>query len=283
MDGTLGVGGHTKGILSSHPEIRRAVLIDQDLSAVRAAESIKESSACSKVPVRMDCVHGNFASLDRHLVECGLPGDCCVDGLLLDLGISSVQLDDPERGFSFLRDGPLDMRMNQTSDQKGAADLLRECSEEELGAVLRDFGEETRWRAMAREICRYRESHPLDTVDDLLGALSSFCQFRNRKHHPLTLVFQALRIWVNGELDVLRCVLSKTVRWLRPGGLCVVISFHSLEDRIVKEFVQGCDLVRAKTKKPIVPSEVEKENNRRSRSAKMRVFHKVSRTGDQLQ
>ncbi len=286
IDGTLGAGGHAKALLEQHPEIQYYIGIDQDPQALSlAAERLKPWA--SKVFLR----HGNFSQFDQFLKEFSLSS---ADGILVDLGVSSIQLDQPMRGFSFMREGPLDMRMNPLQELT-AADIVNSWSEQELGRIFRDYGEEKQWRAAARAIVQTRNSQRFMTTRDLTSVLTPvLARFSKKGIHPLTLIFQALRICVNRELEVLQTFLPKGIDFLNPKGRLAVISFHSLEDRIVKNhmrlansdkwetsglnglFRDKVPSVKLITKKPIGPSPEEIEENIRSRSAKLRVAEKLA-------
>jgi 16S rRNA (cytosine1402-N4)-methyltransferase len=285
IDGTLGAGGHAKAILEAHPEIELYLGIDQDPSALAlAAERLKPWK--DKLVLR----HGNFVDFDRFLKELGVSQ---VDGFLVDLGVSSMQLDQASRGFSFSREGPLDMRMNP-EDGITAAEIVNSWSEQELGRVLRDYGEEKKWRVAARTIVEARREKPIQTTTDLVNVLKPAFSWNPKKGiNPLTLIFQGLRICVNRELEVLEIFMSKAIDTLASKGRLAVISFHSLEDRIVKNamrfaasdkmetfglggiFRDKKPLVSPATKKPVGPSEAEIKCNPRSRSAKLRVVEKL--------
>lgn len=284
IDGTLGAGGHASAILAEHPEIEHYIGIDQDPQALEiAAERLKPW----KEKVRLN--HGNFTSFPQILADMSLER---VDGILVDLGVSSMQLDRPERGFSFMRDGPLDMRMNPDNDITAAA-IVNHMSEKELGRIFREYGEESKWRLAARAIVEGRKGGFIDTTGKLADVLKPVLGHYSKKGiHPLTLVFQALRICVNGELEMLQSFLKTALEVLSPSGRLAVISFHSLEDRIVKTAMRlaaddkwdtvGCGgvfldkepTVDLLTRKPIVADESECKQNPRSRSAKLRVVKK---------
>lgn len=285
IDGTLGAGGHAHALLEAHPEIICYLGIDQDPHALALA-SKRLAPWQSKVCLKK----GNFSEFDRLLQEEALPRP---NAILLDLGVSSMQLDQPERGFSFMRSGPLDMRMDPTLPLT-AADILNSWTEEELGYLFREYGEEKQWRLAARAIVRMREEYPFLTTSDLVERLSPvLARHAKRGIHPLTLIFQALRIAVNHELESLESGLSKSLEWLLPGGRLAVISFHSLEDRLVKTqmrlaasdkwdtsgvgglFRDKVPTVRLVTKKPIEPTAQEIAINPRCRSAKLRVIEKI--------
>ncbi len=289
VDGTLGAGGHAAALLQEHPEIEHYLGIDQDPEALHiAAERLRPWGA--KVILKQ----GNFADFDQFIKELSLPRP---NGILLDLGVSSMQLDQAQRGFSFMREGPLDMRMNPL-ETLTAHFIVNNWSEKDLGRIIRDYGEEKQWRTAVRAIMMARELHPIETTVDLATILSqALGRFSKKGIHPATLVFQALRICVNHELDVLEQGLSKAIDLLLPHGRLAVISFHSLEDRIVKEKMQlaasdkwetsglGGGLFRDKkptaklvVKKPLIASEQESNVNPRSRSAKLRILEKLEET-----
>lgn len=285
VDGTLGAGGHAQAVLEAHPELVHFVGIDQDPQARAIAQ---ERLTPWKQKIRL--VPGNFKDLDRHLTHLGIEQ---VDGILLDLGVSSMQLDQPEKGFSFMREGPLDMRMDP-SNPLTAEIIVNTWLEQDLARVFWDFGEEKQGRQAARAVVKARNLKPLKTTKDLANVLYPVLKGKAKKSiHPLTLVFQALRIVVNGELDALELVLPQAIRRLRSGGRLAVISFHSLEDRLVKNmflyeasdkentsglaglFLDKQPVVKLVTRKPLVATEAETEINPRSRSAKLRVAEKL--------
>ncbi len=280
IDGTLGAGGHAASILESHPEIEQYIGIDQDPEAIALAEK-RLSPWKSKVSI----VYGNFLEVIESQED-------KVDGILLDLGVSSMQLDRPEKGFSFMRDGPLDMRMDPSNDLT-AAIIVNTWSEHEIARVIRDYGEEKRWRAAARAIVAARKNAPLLTTLQLEQLLFPVLRTNQKGIHPLTLTFQGLRIAVNRELEVLEKGLPLAIELLNPGGLLAVISFHSLEDRIVKNafryaasdkedtsgyrghFLDKQPIVEILTRKPIEPFPEEIQINPRSRSSKLRIVKKI--------
>ncbi len=281
VDGTLGRAGHSREI-AKRLTTGRLICIDQDSAAIEAA---RERLAPWMDRVRL--VHSNFAELGSVLAE-----EPDVDGMLFDLGVSSPQLDDPERGFSYMQDAPLDMRMDQTSPLT-AREAVNSWSLEELRRVLFEFGEERYAPAIARAIVRQREQRPIETTLELVDVIKSAMPpaALREKQHPAKRSFQAIRIAVNGELDVLPPMLRAAVDRLRPGGRLAVITFHSLEDRIVKrtlrELAQGCTcppdfpvcvcgkkpLVRLD--KPVTPTAAEVEENPRARSARLRTAEKL--------
>lgn len=284
VDGTLGAGGHSESILKEHPEIEMLIGIDQDPVAQKIAQE--------RLLPWKDRIHyaaENHTNLKKILDSLSING---VDGILLDLGVSSMQFDQPEKGFSFMRDGPLDMRM----DPQGAltaADIVNSWSEVKLGRIFRDYGEEKRWRAAARAIVAARDQASITSTLQLGAILRPVLMSRKKEINPLTLVFQALRIAVNSELEVLQEVLPEAIKLLNPGGRLAVISFHSLEDRIVKNvmrfaasdkhdtsglggglFLDKEPEVNILTRKPVTASDEEIFANPRSRSAKLRVIEK---------
>jgi 16S rRNA (cytosine1402-N4)-methyltransferase len=286
VDGTLGAGGHSKAILEAHPEIEKLVGIDQDPLALEIA---KERLAPWQNKIQL--IRGNFASIKTLLNKHGIKS---IDGLLLDIGVSSMQLDRPEKGFSFMRDGPLDMRMDPEQSLT-AAEIVNTWSERDLGVILRDYGEEKQWRALARALVQARENFQISTTLQLTEVLMPLLGWRKGKGlHPLTLVFQALRICVNDELGVLTKILPDALDLLAPGGRLAIITFHSLEDRIVKNafrdaasdkedhdhgleglFIDKIPLVKLLTRKPVTAADDEISQNPRSRSAKLRVVEKL--------
>ena len=269
-DGTLGAGGHSIAILLRHPECRLLVGGDQDPSALELA-SARLQAVLQSGTTQFQPVHTNYADLPGYLQTRGIRPDA----ILLDLGVSSMQLDQPERGFSFQTEGPLDMRMNPTRGTT-AAQLCMSWSEQELRELFWNLGEEPRGRAAARAIVEARRKHPLRTTKDLVDALAPVLK-RQGPTHPATRVFQALRMAVNDELGVLERSLGPLAATLAPGGQLLVITFHSLEDRVVKFAFR--ELAKAGpysilTKKPLEPSVEEVRRNRRARSAKLRVIQR---------
>jgi 16S rRNA (cytosine1402-N4)-methyltransferase len=260
VDATFGAGGHTRAILE-RLDGGRVIAIDADPAAVERALGITHPS--------FTFVQANFSELRRVLDDLGIEH---VDGVLFDLGVSSMQLDDAKRGFSFRESAPLDMRMNPHQGQS-AFDVLNTASESELADIFFHYGEERAARRIARAIVERRNSGRLPTTTTEFAQMIAGIVHRPGKReriHPATRVFQALRIAVNDELGVLREGLDSAVDRLREAGRVVVISFHSLEDRIVKQTFRSDERLDVLTKKPIVPSEEEMVNNPRARSAKMR-------------
>ncbi|MFY9648157.1 MAG: 16S rRNA (cytosine(1402)-N(4))-methyltransferase RsmH [Terriglobales bacterium] len=270
LDATVGLGGHSCEIARRLGAPGHLIGFDKDPSALAIATVTLQPSAVSEGDwPKITFLHGSFAELlnDQRTAT--------IDGLIADLGVSSLQLGDAARGFSFQAEGPLDMRMNPMSGET-AEQVVNHIDERELADVIYEFGEERRSRRIARAIVR---SRPIRTTTQLVEVVSVAA--RSMKHeriHPATRTFQALRIFVNRELDDLKALLEAAPRVLKPGGRLVVISFHSLEDRIVKDvFREGAKQgwCRVLTKKPVTASKEEIDRNPRSRSAKMRVAEKV--------
>lgn len=282
VDGTAGGGGHSAEILS-RLTTGRLYSIDQDPDAIAAVTERFQGDDCSTI------VQGNFGDMKALLNERGV---YAVDGVLLDIGVSSHQLDDGSRGFSYHEDAPLDMRMSQSGET--AADLVNSLSVGELSRIISLYGEEKYAFSIAKGIVRVREEKPIATTLELAEIVKeNVPQKARRDGHPARKTFQALRIAVNHELDVLESGLQGAFELLDPGGRLSVITFHSLEDRIVKQFMrdkaQGCTCpkdfpvcvcgkkpqVNIVTRKPIIPSDEELERNPRARSAKLRVCEKL--------
>ncbi len=285
VDGTLGGAGHSSRI-AAKLTTGRLIGIDRDNVALEAA-----AERLRPFEDRVTLVHANFCDMDQALQGLGIDK---VDGILLDLGVSSPQLDDGQRGFSYMTDAPLDMRMNG-EDTRDARQIVNTWSYEELKRILYDYGEERFAPRIAAAICRRREQAPIETtlelVDVIKGAMPASAL--REKQHPAKRSFQAIRIAVNDELGAVETVMKKAVPLLNPGGRLAVITFHSLEDRIVKnamaEAAKGCTCppsfpvcvcgkkpqVRIVTRKPIVSGEEELERNPRARSAKLRICEKL--------
>ena len=281
VDGTFGRGGHSRLILSKLNNVGQLMGIDKDPAAIASAEALARQDA------RFAIHHGSFTDLDA------LAGiDRQVDGILLDLGVSSPQLDDPGRGFSFTQDGPLDMRMNHQQGES-AAQWLARAQEQEISRVIWEYGEDRFSRRMARAIVREREIEPILTTKRQAGIIAGACPTREKGKHPATRAFQAIRIHINRELEDLVLCLDRALEKLKPGGRLVIISFHSLEDRIVKRFIRkhqkGDELPswlpvteaqlnrRMKSLgKAVKPSPQEVADNPRARSAVMRVAEKLT-------
>lgn len=251
VDATLGGAGHTRGILERGG---RVIAFDQDPQAIARIKALSLPN--------LTLVEANFSELLPQLESLGITQ---VDGILADLGVSSFHFDDPGRGFSYQHEGPLDMRMG--SGDLTAAEVVNTFEEEEIADILFRYGEEPRARRIARFIV---ENRPITTTTQLAEVIRRATGFREAGH-PARKSFQALRIYVNDELGALRTLLHSAEQALKPGGRLVIISFHSLEDRLVKHFLRESSVLRPLTKKPVVPSEAEQRENPRARSAKMRV------------
>ena len=287
VDGTFGRGGHSREILSVLGLEGRLLAVDKDLQAIEVAKQLKESED------RFDFVHGSFARLPHQLRRMGIGA---VDGILLDLGVSSPQLDEGERGFSFMQDGPLDMRMD-TTQGKTAAEWLASASHGDIARVLREYGEERHAGRIASAILRAREDAPLETTAQLAKIVSEANPSWEKHKHPATRAFQGIRIFINRELADLEEFLDTSLELLKPGGRLVVISFHSLEDRIVKRFMRRMakganiprgvpiaeqDIVRPLrlVGKAVKASAAEISDNPRARSAVLRVAERTAGAAD---
>lgn len=286
VDGTTGGGGHSFEICRRLGPEGRLICIDQDVDALAAAkERLKPFEE------KVILIKSNYAQMKEVLGQYGIDK---VDGIVLDLGVSSYQLDQVERGFSYREDAPLDMRMDR--DQSlSAREIVNEYPESELYRIIREYGEERFAKSIARNICKSRQDKPVETTFELVNLIRSSmpAKARNGKGHPAKRTFQAIRIECNQELEVLRQVLEEMVELLRDGGRISIITFHSLEDRMVKvsfrENENPCTCPpnfpvcvcgnkpkgKVITRKPILPSEEECEQNPRSKSAKLRVFQKI--------
>ena len=286
LDGTLGGAGHSSQIARRLTEGGRLIGVDRDRTALAAAKERLAPYADRVTPV-----HSNFAEIDAILDSLGIPA---VDGMLFDLGVSSPQLDDASRGFSYMADAPLDMRMDK-DDALTAGEVVNTWPQGELRRILYDYGEERYAPQIAAAICRAREKAPVETTLELVDIIRSAmpAQALREKQHPAKRSFQAIRIAVNDELGAVSRMMQAAVGRLNPGGRLAVITFHSLEDRIVKSEMQqaarGCTcppefpvcvcgkkpLVKLVTRKPIVSGPAELEENPRARSAKLRVAEKL--------
>jgi 16S rRNA (cytosine1402-N4)-methyltransferase len=266
VDGTLGGGGHTRALAERVGPAGRVIAVDLDGGAVE-----RTSAALAGLPVLV--ANASYADLPEVLDEVGVDA---VDGVLLDLGLSSDQLADAERGFSYLSEGELDMRFDLERGEP-AWRMIERMSEEHLANVIYQYGEERFSRRIAKKIVEQRRSDPIRTASQLAELVRS-CVPRSRGHNidPATRTFQALRIAVNGELDALQTALKRLPDYLKPGGRLAIISFHSLEDRIVKEAFRDDERLSPITRKPIVASEQESNRNPRARSAKLRVAERVA-------
>ena len=285
VDGTLGGGGHAFHVCSRLSEKGRFIGIDQDAAAIEAAgERLRPFG--DKVTI----VRSNYSDMEQVLQSLGVSG---VNGIVLDLGVSSYQLDTAERGFSYRENAPLDMRMDQRQE-KTARDIINGYSEMELYRIIRDYGEDKFAKNIAKHIVRARQEKPVETTDELTEIIKAAIpmKFRAVGGHPAKRTFQAIRIELNQELEVLRGHLKEMVELLDDGGRICIITFHSLEDRIVKNIFRKCEnpcecppsfpacvcgkksMGKVITRKPILPSEEELEINPRAKSAKLRVFER---------
>ncbi|MGL9750714.1 MAG: 16S rRNA (cytosine(1402)-N(4))-methyltransferase RsmH [Symbiopectobacterium sp.] len=285
IDGTFGRGGHSRLILSRLGPEGRLVAIDRDPQAIAAAEAIQYS--------RFSIVHRPFSALASYVETLGLTGR--IDGVLLDLGVSSPQLDDPERGFSFMRDGPLDMRMDPTRGQS-AAQWLQTAEVDDIAWVLKTFGEERFAKRIARAIVKRNSTEPMTRTGELAALIAAASPIKERHKHPATRSFQAIRIYINNELDEIEQALNGALTALAPQGRLSIISFHSLEDRIVKRFMRhhsrgpqvpaGIPLTEAqlraqggqtlKTVGKMMPQEAEVAENPRARSSVLRIAERLA-------
>lgn len=273
IDATMGTGGHSAGILEKIMPGGILIGLDRD----------QESLAVAKVRLReygdaVKFVHGNFVDIDQIMKELQI---ACVDGIVFDLGVSSYQLEDPHRGFSFQHEGPLDMRMDRNS-YISAYDLVNSLKEEEISTLLKTFGQERWHNRIAHLLVEERERQPIATTQQLANIVVRAIpyKYRNRyqRIHPATRTFQAVRIAVNRELENIEQALNKSLEILNKDGVMCVISFHSLEDRIVKFAFRAAAAdgrVSVITRKPLIPSEAEVSRNSASRSAKLRVAQKL--------
>jgi 16S rRNA (cytosine1402-N4)-methyltransferase len=270
VDCTVGPGGHTRALLDAGAT--RVIGIDRDPHALAAA-----GVALTSWGARVELVHADFRQLDDVLDSRGIG---LVDGALADLGVSSLQLEGAARGFSFQRDEPLDMRMDPTGGET-AAGLVAHASEEELATAIYTYGEERLSRRVARAIVEARREAPIATTGQLAAIVRRAVPRRGARIDPATRTFQALRIWVNRELEGLDRFLEAAARRLREGARLVLITFHSLEDRIVKHTLRALErrqeaLLRVLTKKPVTPGDDERRRNPRARSAKLRAAERLT-------
>ncbi len=285
IDGTFGRGGHSRQVLQRLGEKGRLIAIDRDPQAIEAAKQFADDP-------RFQIVHGGFGQLGDYVEELGLVGK--IDGVLLDLGVSSPQLDDAERGFSFLRDGPLDMRMDNSQGET-AAQWLARAEIEDMAWVFKTYGEEKNARHIARCIAADRDKMPFLRTKDLADLIARITKNKERNKHPATRVFQAIRIYINSELEQIDQALEGALEVLAPEGRLSIISFHSLEDRIVKRFIrrhsQGEsvphglpiteDQINKSRKlraigKATMPSDEEIERNARARSSVLRIAERLA-------
>ncbi len=286
FDGTLGGGGHSEGILKRLGPTGRLIATDQDRDAIESTrERLKEYSD------RLTIVKSNFVNIDTVLKDLGVDR---VDGILLDLGVSSYQFDNAERGFSYRNDAPLDMRMDRDTGVT-AADIVNDYSEEELARIIREYGEEPFAGRIARAIANAREKSRIETTFQLNEIIKEAlpAKVKSKKGHPAKQTYQAIRIELNHELEVLSEALDKMINLLLPGGRLCIITFHSLEDRMVKNkfrvAMNPCicppdfpvcvcgrkSKGKVVTRKPIVADDTELQENSRAKSAKLRVFEKM--------
>jgi len=286
IDGTFGRGGHSRLILSTLGEQGRLYAIDRDPQAIEVAAGITDP--------RFTITHGPFSALADYVEAWGLMGK--IDGILLDLGVSSPQLDDAERGFSFMRDGPLDMRMDPTKGLS-AAQWLLQAEENDIAFVLKTFGEERFARRIARAIVERNREQPMTRTKELAEVIYAATPVKDKFKHPATRSFQAIRIWVNSELEEVEQVLQGALSVLAPAGRLSVISFHSLEDRIVKRFMReqsrgpqvpaGLPMTEEQLNKlggrqlkvlgKMMPGEAEVAENPRARSSVLRIAERTNR------
>ena len=286
VDGTLGGGGHAYEVCSRLSDLGHFYGIDQDAAAIQAA-----GERLSGFGEKVSIIRSNYCQMVQELKTRGVTG---VDGIVLDLGVSSYQLDEADRGFTYREDAALDMRMDQRQD-KTAKDIVNGYSEMELYRVIRDYGEDKFAKNIAKHIVQAREKKPIETTGELVEIIKAAipAKIRMQKGHPAKQTFQAIRIELNRELEVLRDSLDDMIDFLNPGGRLCIITFHSLEDRIVKNAFRKnehpctcppdfpvcvCGKVskgRVITRKPILPGERELEENSRSKSAKLRVFERA--------
>ncbi|WON77678.1 16S rRNA (cytosine(1402)-N(4))-methyltransferase RsmH [Serratia sp. UGAL515B_01] len=284
IDGTFGRGGHSRLILSQLGPEGRLLAIDRDPQAIAAAQSIEDP--------RFTIIHGPFSELSHYAQERGLVGK--IDGVLLDLGVSSPQLDDAERGFSFMRDGPLDMRMDPSSGQS-ASQWLMKAEADDIAWVLKTFGEERFAKRIARAIVERNLAQPMTRTKELADLIANASPVREKHKHPATRSFQAIRIYINSELEEIERALDGALAILAPQGRLSIISFHSLEDRIVKRFMRhhsrgaqvpaGIPLTEAQLREmggrtlkalgKMMPSETEVAENPRARSSVLRIAERM--------
>ncbi len=281
VDATFGAGGYSRAILATQGT--RVIGIDRDRSAISGGFDLVDRSGG-----RLTLVEERFSNLDE---VCAAQGFDAVDGVVMDVGVSSMQLDEAERGFSFRLAGPLDMRMGR--DGPTAADVIAKASEADLANIIYIFGEERHSRAVARAIVAARKEAPITTTKALADIVAKVVHSKPNEIHPATRTFQGLRIFVNAELDELHLALTAAERVLKPGGRLVVVSFHSLEDRIVKNFfaergkvaagsrhlpevAQAAPSFQILTKRPVTPGDAEISANPRARSAKLRAAERTA-------
>lgn len=285
IDGTFGRGGHSRLILSQLGENGKLLAIDRDPQAIAAAAEINDP--------RFSIVHGPFSALADYVDARGLTGK--ISGVLLDLGVSSPQLDDAERGFSFMRDGPLDMRMDPTRGHS-AAEWLLQAEEADIAFVLKTYGEERFAKRIARAITERNREQPMTRTKELAEVIAAATPVKDKFKHPATRSFQAIRIWINSELEEIDTALKGALSVLAPGGRLSIISFHSLEDRLVKRFMRdqsrgpqvpaGIPMTESqlkalggrelKTLGKLIPGEAEVRENPRARSSVLRIAERTA-------
>lgn len=265
VDGTFGRGGHLGALMHKFPNME-ALALDQDLAAVDYAHKIFSKDIQSN---KLTILHSNFSESQK--IKKALKEK--PDFVLLDIGVSSPQLDKAERGFSFYQDGPLDMRMDQTKGLK-ASDILNKSDLEELRQIFLKFGEVYAPQKLLEAIDAFRSEKPFETTLEFSNLVERVLGWRKKGLHPATLYFQGLRVYLNHELESLERALSFFVSELKPGGYFLLITFHSLEDRMVKRFFKSSELGRPVNKKVIKPTEAEIRENKRARSSKLRIFKK---------
>jgi 16S rRNA (cytosine1402-N4)-methyltransferase len=284
VDATFGRGGHSRAIMQSLGDKGRLIALDRDTAAIESAQSLLQDT-------RFSIYHRPFAELESLMDSLSLSGK--IDGILMDIGVSSPQLDEAQRGFSFQQDGPLDMRMDTTSGQS-AAQWLNTASLDDITMVIKRFGEEKVGKRIAHAVLEYREHKPLETTAEFAKLIDQAVPVKDKFKHPATRTFQGVRIFINGELEQLEQGLLAATKVLKPGGRLAVISFHSLEDRMVKRFIKEqssgtvypnrlpvlqSELDKGKVLAPIgkaiKPSEKEVSANKRSRSSVLRVAQKL--------
>lgn len=285
IDGTFGRGGHSRLILSQLGAEGRLLAIDRDPQAIAAAQAIDDP--------RFNIIHGPFSELAEYVRERDLQGK--IDGILLDLGVSSPQLDDAERGFSFMRDGPLDMRMDPTRGQSAAQWLLT-ADEADIAWVIKTYGEEKFGKRIARAIIERNREQPMTRTKELAAVVAAAMPVKDKFKHPATRTFQAIRIWINSELEEIEKALKGSIEALAPGGRLSIISFHSLEDRVVKRFMRensrgpqvpaGLPMTEAQLNKlggrylkalgKMMPGEEEVAENTRARSSVLRIAERTN-------
>ena len=286
VDGTLGGAGHSKEICKYLGKEGQLVGIDQDINALNASKKKLADERC-----KVTLIESNFSHVKAQLEKVGIEK---IDGMLLDLGVSSHQLDEPTRGFSYMHDAPLDMRMDQNTELTAYA-VVNNYSEEELHELIKNYGEEKWSRRIAKFICQHRVEQPIETTYDLVEIIKKAVPKGARRDgpHPAKRTFQAIRIEVNNELGIIEDTIYDIVEVLKPGGRLCIITFHSLEDRIVKQAYKKLENpctcprefpvcicnkeveIKIITRRPILPTDEEIEVNPRSRSAKLRIIEKI--------